>query len=204
MNPTIKNLIIDFGGVLIDLDRPRCIDAFGQLGFTQMEALIDPCHQQGILKMLEKGEITTAMFRDEVRKAAGDKLQDREIDAAWNSFLIGIPGFKLELLLKLRKKYKLYLLSNTNEIHWDWACRNSFSYKGLQAEDYFDELFLSYRMGQLKPGEEIFRTLLEQTGADPGESFFIDDAEANCRTAQQLGIETYQPAPLEDWSPLFD
>ena len=204
MKPTIKNLIIDFGSVLIDLDRPRCIAAFERLGFTQMEALIDPCHQQGILKMLEKGEISTAMFRDEVRKAAGGNLQDREIDAAWNSFLIGIPGYKLELLLKLRKKYNLYLLSNTNEIHWDWACRNSFSYKGLQAEDYFDELFLSYRMGQLKPGEEIFRTLLEQTGADPGESFFIDDAEANCRTAQQLGIETYQPAPLEDWSPLFD
>lgn len=204
MDSQIKNLIIDFGGVLIDLDRSRCIDAFEQLGFTQMGALIDPCHQQGILKMLEKGGISTAMFRNEIRKVAGAGLQDQQIDDAWNSFLIGIPEQKLELLLRLRKKYKLYLLSNTNEIHWEWACRNSFSYRGLQAEDYFDELFLSYRLGQLKPGEEIFRTLLERTGADPRESFFIDDAQANCLTARKLGIETYQPAPCEDWSHLFD
>lgn len=204
MDKTIKNLIIDFGGVLINLNRSRCIETFKRLGFTDLERFIDPYHQQGIFMMLEKGELTPGMFRDEIRKMAGMQLADEEINEAWNSFLMDIPGYKLELLLRLRQKYHVYLLSNTNDIHWEWACNHCFNWKGFGIDDYFDAIFLSCRLGLVKPGEAIFHTLLGKTGIDPKETFFIDDAEANCVTARKLGIKTYMPLPGEDWGHLFD
>ena len=112
----IDTLIIDFGGVLIDLDRQRCIDRFNELGITNVQAMLDVCHQQGFFLLHEKGLINDAEFRDEIRKMAGVSVTDTQIDEAWNSFLVGIPSYKLDLLLELRRRYKLYLLSNTNDI----------------------------------------------------------------------------------------
>lgn len=204
MDKGIKNLIVDFGGVLIDLNRSCCIESFKSLGISNIEELINPYFQKGVFLELEKGEITSAEFRNAIRKFTARELRDEQIDAAWNSFLINIPLYKLELLLKLRQSYKLYLLSNTNDIHWKWACRNCFSHKGLGVGDYFEQIFLSYDLHQVKPDKEIFLTLFEKTGISPRETLFIDDASANCITAQELGIRTYMPSPEEDWSHLFD
>ena len=66
----IDTLIIDFGGVLIDLDRQRCIDRFNELGITNVQAMLDVCHQQGFFLLHEKGLINDAEFRDEIRKMA--------------------------------------------------------------------------------------------------------------------------------------
>lgn len=200
----VRNLIVDFGGVLINLNRSRCIQAFERLGFTDIEKYINPYYQQGVFMRLEKGEITPADFRTEIRRMTGKELHDYQIDEAWNSFLLDIPFHKLELLLKLREKYRIYLLSNTNHIHWEWACSHSFTYRNYQVDDFFDEIFLSYRLQQIKPEKDIFRTLLSKTGITPEETFFIDDAEANCNTAEELGIQTYMPSPEEDWSHLFN
>ena len=180
----IKNLIIDFGGVLIDLDRQRCIENFAKLGMPNVEAMLDVCHQQGFFLQHEKGLITSAEFRNAIREQIGKVVTDARIDAAWNSFLGGIPTYKLDLLLKLREKYVVYLLSNTNEIHWKWSCKHAFHYKAFRVEDYFEKL-------------------LEETGIDPKETFFIDDSSENCRVAETLGISTYTPKACEDWSHLF-
>lgn len=88
-------------------------------------------------------------------------MTDEQIDAAWNSFLVDIPRFKLDMLLKLREKYVVYLLSNTNEIHWKWACEHAFPYRGFRVEDYFEKMYLSYEMKMVKPAEEIFRGYLK-------------------------------------------
>ena len=192
----IKNLIIDFGGVLIDLDRQRCIENFAK-------AMLDVCHQQGFFLQHEKGLITSAEFRNEIREQIGKIVTDARIDAAWNSFLGGIPTYKLDLLLKLREKYVVYLLSNTNEIHWKWSCKHAFHYKAFRVEDYFEKIFLSYEMKMVKPDVAIFEKLLEETGIDPRETFFIDDSAENCRVAETLGISTYTPKACEDWSHLF-
>ena len=197
----IKNLIIDFGGVLIDLDRQRCIENFAKLGMPNVEAMLDVCHQQGFFLQHEKGLITSAEFRNEIREQIGKIVADARIDAAWNSFLGGIPTYKLDLLLKLREKYVVYLLSNTNEIHWKWSCKHAFHYKAFRVEDYFEKIFLSYEMKMVKPDVAIFEKLLEET--DPKETFFIDDSTENCRVAETLGISTYTPKACEDWSHLF-
>lgn len=199
----IKNLLIDFGGVLINLDRSRCIENFKQLGLQNVESLLGIYGQQGIFMQQEKGLITSAEFRDGIRKLINKDVTDEQIDTAWNSFLVDIPTTKLDLLLKLREKYVVYLLSNTNEIHWEWSCQHAFPYRGFQAADYFEKIYLSYEMKMLKPDREIFSAVLNDAGIDPKETFFIDDSEANCTTAASLGISTYTPKAGEDWSPLF-
>lgn len=199
----IKNLIVDFGGVLIDLDRQRCLENFKELGFADVERALDLYHQQDFFQQYEKGLISSAEFRDVIRGKIGRDVPDDRIDAAWNSFLVGIPSYKLDLLLALRKDYVVYLLSNTNEIHWKWSCKHAFPYKTFQVEDYFEQIFLSYEMKMAKPDAAIFRSVLEDAGLNPEETFFIDDSEANCATARSLGIATYTPKAGEDWSRLF-
>ena len=178
----IKNLIVDFGGVLIDLDRQRCLENFRELGLPDVEHTLDLYHQQDFFQQYEKGLISSADFRNVIREKIGKDVDDARIDAAWNSFLVSIP---------------------TNEIHWKWSCEHAFPYKTFRVEDYFEHIFLSYEMKMAKPDEEIFRKVLDDAGLDPKETFFIDDSEANCMTARSLGISTYVPKAGEDWSHLF-
>lgn len=199
----IKNLIIDFGGVLIDLDRQRCIENFKRLGLPDVEVVLDIYHQQDFFQKYEKGLITSAEFRDVIREKIGKPVTDAQIDDAWNSFLVSIPAAKLDLLLNLRKDYVVYLLSNTNEIHWQWSCRHAFPYKTFRVENYFEHIYLSYEMNMAKPDAEIFQKVLDDTGIIPAETLFIDDSAANCRAAEALGITTYTPQAGEDWSHLF-
>lgn len=199
----IKNLLIDLGGVLINLDRQRCMDSFKKLGFADVEERLDIQQLHGIFLQQEKGLITSAEFRNEMRKMIGKEISDQQIDEAWNSFLVDIPDYKLDLLLKLRTKYVVYLLSNTNEIHWQWACKNAFPYRTFKVEDFFEKTYLSFEMHMIKPEPEIFKAVIEDAGIEPQETLFIDDSEINCKAAQKLGISTYTPKAGEDWSPLF-
>ena len=200
----IKNLIFDFGGVLINLDRQRCVENFRKLGLEKVDELLGMYSQQGIFMQHEKGLISSAEFRENIRGLLTKKVTDEQIDAAWNSFLVDIPTHKLDLLLKLREKYVVYLLSNTNDIHWKWSCENVFPYRGFQVEDYFEKIYLSFEMKMVKPDAEIFETVLADANIDPKETFFIDDSEANCMAAQVLGISTYTPQAKEDWSHIFN
>ena len=99
----IKNLIVDFGGVLIDLDRQRCLENFRELGLQDVEHTLDIYHQQDFFQQYEKGLISSADFRNVIREKIGRDVADARIDAAWNSFLVSIPTYKLDLLLALRK-----------------------------------------------------------------------------------------------------
>lgn len=200
----IKNLILDFGGVIINLTRNRCIDAFESLGVNNIrESIVNNYQHRELFMQLELGNITSAQFRDEIRQTAGRPLTDEQIDNAWIAMLDDIADYKLDLILELKKKYKIFLLSNTNEIHWNWAEKNGFSYKGHQSKDFFDSTYLSYELHMLKPDAEIFECLIGREGIDPKETFFIDDALPNCKTAECLGLRTYTPQPREDWSHLF-
>jgi len=152
---------------------------------------------------LENGDITTDQFHEELRMTAGKDFTDNQIDDAWNSFLVSVPSYKLDLLLKLRQQYSVFLLSNTNEIHWGMSCERFFSYKNFKAEDFFEKIFLSYQLHQLKPSKEIFETVISDTGIRPEETLFIDDSTANCKMAESLGIHTYTPKDQEDWGHIF-
>lgn len=196
----IKNLIIDLGGVLIGLNRQKCIDTFKEMGVENIDGLIERYVQDGIFGRHEQGLITDEEFHDGLRKLGNSTLQDWQIDQAWCNFLEDIPDYKIEFLKKAKKKYKVFLLSNTNNIHWQFVVRQFFSRPGYTIDDCFHKTFLSYEMKLVKPDAEIFRQLLTETGIVPQETLFIDDSAENCRSAEQLGIKTYTPQPYEDWT----
>ncbi len=210
----IRNLLIDFGGVLINLDKEHCMHNFRRLGIHGLEHLLQSCHQQGFLLELEKGELSTEAFCRHVRSLClPEALPEGEEEVArravpdaasilraWNSFLVGIPPYKLRQLLLLRRRYRTFLLSNTNEPHWAWSERHDFSRDGHTTADYFDGIYLSCRLHTAKPGAEYFEQVIRQSGIRPEESLFIDDSEANCATARTFGIRTYTPAARTDWA----
>lgn len=200
----IKNLIIDLGGVLINLTRNRCIEAFESLGVENIREQITNNYQhKDLFERLELGVISVEQFRDDVRALSGRPLTDEQIDAAWISMLGDIPEEKLELLLELRKRYHTMLLSNTNVLHWEWTRDRFFTNKKHSLSDFFDAIYLSYELHMLKPNAEIFEYVLKDACLVPEETLLIDDAAVNCRGAESLGLKSYMPQPREDWSHLF-
>lgn len=196
----IKNIIFDWGGVLIHLDRQRCTAAFAEYGVQVGDELTNPYGQRRDLTNFERGLMTVEEFHDTVRAVYSDCLTDEQIDHAWNALLDGIPAYKLDTLLTLKERgYRLFLLSNTNEIHWIEG-RKQFDYKGRSVEDFFDHVFLSNELHELKPSPEIFRKVITMTGIQPEETLFVDDLQASCDTAAALGFHTLCPVTNTDWN----
>lgn len=194
----IKAIIFDLGGVLLDLDRDRCIRNFHSLGVNGIEKFLNDYLPAGFLLQLEKGKISPEEFRNEIRKFTPQKLTDEQIDEAFCSFLVDIPSGRLQLLLDLRKRFKLYLLSNTNAIHMDYCKKNFFQWKGHQLEDFFDKCFFSYELGLTKPDPEIFKVVLQEAKLQPHECLFLDDGIINIEEASKLGIQTHLVKEGED------
>ena len=136
-------------------------------------------------------------------KTVRPEIADRKITDAWDEFLVGIPTERLDCLAALRDRYKLYLLSNTNRCHWTLATNDLFLYHGLTVDYYFEKIYLSYKMGMLKPESAIFEAAIKDAGIKPAETLFIDDSEANCQTAAKLGLRTFHSTAPGDWMKLF-
>ncbi len=200
----IRNIIFDMGGVLLDLDRPRCIAAFERIGFPQANGMLSHYAQTGILGELEAGIATPAQFYDHVRRESGRNSSDEQIAAAFNAFVVGLPAYKLQMLRDLAPRFGIYLLSNTNAVMMpDIRERYFTQLPGLTFDDYFVRAFLSYEMGYIKPDPEIFRKMVHEAAFDPTECLFIDDGKANVEVAAGLGFHTYQPRPCEDFRSIF-
>lgn len=203
MDKNIKNIVFDLGGVLINLDFERALKAFQKAGFDDIESQLQSFNREGIFDQFELGEISEDEFRSAIRKQAKVSLTDQEIDDMWNLILVDIPREKLELILDLRGKYMVYLLSNTNKTHWDYTCQNAFNYHGFRANDYFEKTFLSFEMHLAKPDKAIFEKMLEDANLLPEETLFIDDSEANCKVASELGIHTHHYHIGDDLKEIF-
>ena len=186
-----RYLIFDFGGVLVNLDRRRCVDAFTRIGAGAIACYVDECRQEDLFHDLEVGQTDIPQFCDAVRRACPGCIADDEaICEAWNALLTGIPRYRLERLDELKRDYRIVLLSNTNPIHWGKAAACYFTACGRTVDYYFEKTFLSYEMHLLKPDEAIYRRVLDDTGFNACETLFIDDSAANCTGAEKLGVNT--------------
>ncbi len=187
----IKNLIFDLGGVLVSLNRERCLENFSRdLGFDNFGDYLNAYAQKGFFAKFESGEIDSEQFRNEVRsRCKKDGVTDSMIDSALNSFLVCVDSYKVELLLELKEKYNLLLLSNVNPIAWSRCCELFLQAYGVDIEDVFEKLYLSYEMGCSKPGNEIFENLIADSGIVPQETLFIDDAAANIEKGKEFGLQ---------------
>ncbi len=190
------NIVFDLGGVIVDLRREQCIESFRSLGFKDVDGLLGLYVQNGLFLDLEEGRITPAEFYDGLRMLCDNKrVTDIQLQDAFNSFLIGIPVKRLQALRRLRKKKKLFALSNTNAVMYTSALDELFRVEGLSMRDYFDGIILSFEEKYCKPKPQIFEALLRRYQLDPSRTLFLDDSEVNCEAARGLGIAARQVEP---------
>ena len=195
-----KNIIFDLGNVLVKLNPEGCIGAFKAIG---MGELVEQNPQSEGMKLMSKlgvGMITTEEFCDAARKLTGSDVANEDIIDAANKMLVVIPAEKKERLLQLKKAgYRLFLLSNTIDVHWDYCVEYLFPYQNHGVEDYFEQCFLSQRMHLAKPNARIYEEVIKQANINPDETLFIDDLKENCEAAEKLGIHTFQNVKFDDW-----
>ena len=195
-----KNIIFDLGNVLVKLNPDGCIGAFKAIG---MGELVDSNPQSEGMKLMSKlgvGMITTEEFCEAALKLTGTDVTNEEIINAANKMLVEIPDEKKERLLQLKKAgYRLFLLSNTIDVHWGYCVEHLFPYQNHGVEDYFEHCFLSQRMHLAKPDARIYEEVIRQANINPDETLFIDDLKENCEAAEKLGIHTFQNVKFDDW-----
>lgn len=197
-------LLFDFGGVLVDLDKERCVRAFSSIGIDARPYLND-YGQAGVFARFESGKTDAAGFCRELRQVSGcADVPDEAILAAWRQFLLDVPSARLETLLRAHRRYPLYLLSNTNPVHWEMGREGYFRYKGLRLEDFFDGVFLSYELGLTKPEPEIFSEVVRRIGGPADDILFFDDSPENCAAARRCGLRAQEAPAGGGWLDLFD
>lgn len=203
MNP-IKNIIFDYGNVIFHINFQQVADAWKALGIDNADEFYGHRKQDDVFNALERGQITPSAFRDRIRELTHKpELTDQQIDDAWNAIFIGIPKGNHELLLEIKKKYRTFLLSNINAIHYDYVhdyLQREFDMK--DNSDLFEKTYYSHLMGKRKPDAEIFEQVLRENNLYPSETLFIDDSPQHLETARKLGLQTYlmtAPDNIQDY-----
>ena len=192
LSSSINNIIFDLGGVILDLDVPATVRAFGKLSGIPAEKAKKIFARSPEFQTFEKGLINEGAFRNFIRKAYAISATDDAIDDCWNAMLLGLPVSKVNLIQQLRKRHKVYLLSNTNSIHLRFI--NNVIVKNLTGDDaidvFFDQAYYSHKMGMRKPDAEIYEKVLSENNLNPEETLFLDDNISNVEGANALGIKT--------------
>lgn len=181
----INTIIFDFGDIFINLDKEAPLNLFKKLGLTEWN---EELNQLNLL--FEKGQISEDNFLLGIQKHIPNASIE-EILFAWNSVLLDFPLRRLEFLQKLTKKYRLFLLSNTDAIHIETFEREngvSFSRDFYQC---FEKVYFSFEMGMRKPDAEIFNYIIKKHELSPKRTLFIDDKKENTDAALSLGIQVW-------------
>lgn len=197
----IRNIIFDFGGVIVTLDHPQAVARFKALGLADAEQRLDPYTQGGIFGDLEVGRISAAQFQQELSRIVGREISYEECREAWLAYHCDLPRRNLDLLRQLRHEgYRLILLSNTNPFMMSWAESTEFDGQGNPLSSYFDAAYKSYQVKLMKPDERFFRHVIDTEQIKPEETLFVDDGPRNVAAASQLGIHTFCPENGSDWT----
>ncbi len=188
----IQNIIFDLGEVIVDLDFSKTEKAFQKLFPSLKNGIYTYQTQTAIFDELETGKISPDAFRAYLKALVNETVSNEDIDEAWNAMLINIPSRKLNLVQNLRKHYKTYVLSNTNEIHIQYL--NQFLLPQHQLKllnEVFDFVYYSHEMGIRKPNKEAFTYIIDKHKIKPSSCLFIDDKLENIETAKELGMYTW-------------
>lgn len=191
-----SNIVFDLGGVVLNIDRDKCVENLQQLGLTDAAEMLDLYCQSGDFLALEKGTLSAAGFYDALKAKASAGVTDTQINLAIDSFITGLPVERLRALRALRSEGKrLYVLSNTNPIMYHGVIDRLFRQEGLSIRDYFDGEIVSFQEHVCKPDAAIFQILLRRYDLDPVKTLFLDDSQANCRAARSCGIDAIEVTP---------
>lgn len=195
---TIKALVFDMGGVLVDLDLDDCKKAFKDiLGYDKIDDILDACHQKGIYGDLEEGTLSPDEFRRIVLADSRPGSVEDDVDKAMWHILVGIEPYKVEMLKKLSEKYDLYLLSNNNSICLPCSS-GMFTAAGIPLDKIFRKCFYSFEMKALKPSERFYKAVISEIGLPSEQMLFIDDSQKNVDGAIEAGLPAIYYRPGSD------
>ncbi len=184
----IRNVIFDLGGVLLNINPLLSLQELDVISGLGQEALVQSLADARVFEKFDTGSLSPAQFRSELCRILNKPVSDEEIDRIWNLLLLDFPSHRVQMLRELRKNYRIFLLSNTNIIHYQHYTKVFYENYGFQMNSLFDRLFLSYEIGIHKPDAGIYQYVLENAELEPSECIFIDDSLANIEAAAIQGI----------------
>jgi putative hydrolase of the HAD superfamily len=198
----IKNIIFDFGDVFINLDKQATLRELKKLKIEKLpDDMLVNCY------LYEMGEISTEKF---VRrfvdryfsKFIGKEPVEKNYEFVdiWNAILLDFPPHRLAFLKHLNqsKKYRLFLLSNTNELHISWIQEDWGIESYEEFKSQFEQFYLSHEIGMRKPNANIYEFVLNENNLKAEETLFIDDTIENTKTAEKLGIRVWNIDPEKE------
>ena len=189
----IKNIIFDFGDVFINLDKEATYRELYRLGVEEIsEKMIQVYYDY------EKGLISTDDFVDYFHNEFA--IEKEDLVKAWNAILLDFPLERLDFLKELTasNKYRLFLLSNTNDMHISWIQKDWGMDLYNEFKNCFEQFYLSHEIQMRKPNTDIYEFVLEENNLVPSETMFIDDTIENTETAEKLGIKTWTINRVEE------
>jgi FMN phosphatase YigB (HAD superfamily) len=191
IDPTcITNIVFDWGGVITNIDYHATIDAFNKIGHHSFKEFFTHHHQDDLFKRFEMGLVSPEEIISKIAQEIGGHISGRDIEAAWCAMLLDTPYARIEILKKLRRKYGIYLLSNTNIIHTHYYINLLRKQYNIDFSLLFNKPYFSFEIGMRKPGHEIFEFVLSDSKLDPSTTLFIDDTEINIESADVVGMQS--------------
>jgi len=192
MSAKIKNIIFDLGGVILDIDETIVYKELEKMGISTSE-LARSKEFMDIMSKFDTGIYTAPTFRKKTKALLGlEKMTDQKFDSIWNAMLLDIPRERIEAIEQIKKHYKIFLMSNTNEIHYDLYIRDlqlRFGYN--EFDELFHKSYFSFDIHLEKPDPRFFELILDHEHLLPEETLFIDDSAKNIAAAKVLGLHTY-------------
>lgn len=188
----VDNIIFDLGGVIININPKLSIEAFQSLGFSNVESRIFSSGGLKFLHAVEKGRVNAREFYSEIRKMSGCRIPDKLILQAWNKMLLDIPEKRIRLIENLKNKYRIFLLSNTNRLHYRCytnQLREKYLYSNFNC--LFEKSWFSFNISMIKPDIEIYNFVIKDAGLDPHRTLFIDDSYINIEGAGKACLKTF-------------
>lgn len=183
-----ENLLFDLGGVILNVHYERTADAFRKLGVTDFDRHFTQFKSSELFEQLERGEVDEAEFLEAFRAQTGLQATDEAIVEAWNAMLGELPADRLQLLSRLSRHYRLFLLSNTNIIHLKGFYQIVADQYGIDFDRLFEGSHYSHELGARKPEPEAFRRVVSRHRLNPHRTLFIDDSQPNLDGARKAGL----------------
>lgn len=175
----------------MNIDYTLTEKAFRQLGVTNFNEFYTQHHASSLFEDFETGKISPEIFCDELRNKTGVSLTNEQIYWAWNAMLLDFPLKRLDWLEEIKKRYKIFLYSNTNKIHYDAFIKIVEKATGNNSfNNYFLKAYYSHYFGLRKPYATSYTAILEEQKIKAEETLFIDDTIKNIEGAKMAGLQT--------------
>ncbi|MBU1719617.1 MAG: HAD family phosphatase [Bacteroidetes bacterium] len=186
----IKNIVLDFGGVILNIDYQAPAGYLISKGFSDFEKIYNQASQISLFDNLETGKASEEDFCRFFNQHTG--MPDNEIIYAWNTLILDLPAHRIEMIKHLSKKYRVFLLSNTNIIHYKvYTAMLKAQYGYNSWDELFEKAWFSFDLGMRKPDMEIYQFVQEAASLTPSETLFIDDTIQNLNEPRVLGWNTF-------------